>query len=171
MAKRRGPGRPRTQAGSGEESIYAILRRIDQRLLKLGLTDRAASVATNMSRDLLHSIRKQARKGTQHGMNVTTLHALARVLQTSPEWLSLGTGPEDISSNGNAHTPAPIQPSPQTLRGRARRARTVVDEALAHKRALADRIRRWVYESVAANRIDSSIADELMRMTYETNNN
>ena len=78
-----------------------MLRRIDQRLKRMQLTDRGASIAAGLSPDQIRSMRRQYKAGTQHGASTRTIAQLAVALRTSPEWLMSGTGPEEREAAGS----------------------------------------------------------------------
>lgn len=74
-------------------SAAAILKRIDQRLLALDMTENYASEQAG-SRDTIRSIRKNVKNGVQRGVSTATLERLAPVLETTAEWLTTGVGHE-----------------------------------------------------------------------------
>lgn len=76
--------------------LPAILQRIEQRLNALNLTANVASQRAGKP-DAIRNIRRAVRDNRRGGVTVTTLAALAPVLQTSPGWLL--TGAPDISTN------------------------------------------------------------------------
>lgn len=107
MKKRRGdePGRRKRRtvepiriSSQDPEHLSNVLRRIDRRQRSLGLTDRATSMLTGMSPELLRSIRKQFRQGVQHNISPTTLVLLSNALQTTPHWLRREEGPEQVAT-------------------------------------------------------------------------
>jgi Peptidase S24-like len=81
-----------------EQDRPPIMDRIDRRLRRLGLTDRAASIAAGRSADLIRTIRRQHLTGRQHGVSMGTLVNLAKVLRTTPQWLIDGTEPEELAN-------------------------------------------------------------------------
>ena len=89
------------------DDLGSILRRIDRRLEKVGLTDKQAGLAAGMSSDTIRSARRQYDGGKQHGMARKTLIALAKPLQCNAEWLTSGAGPEE----GNDNVPASAHPA------------------------------------------------------------
>lgn len=78
-----------------------LLKRIDQRLAALGLTERAASLQAKKGPDTIRNIRRAVKKGEPYDPRAGTIEALAPVLRTTAEWLIHGTGPEQIG-NGEA---------------------------------------------------------------------
>lgn len=87
-----------------------ILDRIDARLNKLGLSDRAAALASGKSEDLIRDMRRglEGKKGGVKGAKVESLLALAPVLQTTLNWLATGEGPEDNAEVLPPSTSVPI---------------------------------------------------------------
>ena len=88
-----------------------VLERIDGRLGKTRLSDRAAALASGMGEDLIRDMRRGAdgrKKGGVKGTKVESLLALAPVLQTSFLWLATGEGPENIEDVMPPSTPVPI---------------------------------------------------------------
>lgn len=81
-----------------EFSANEIIKRIDQRLKALDLSENKASVRSGLSRDAIRSIRRNARSGVQRGVSTETLRKLARGLETTPEWLigGVGSGSADV---------------------------------------------------------------------------
>lgn len=75
--------------------LGGIIQRIERRLAILGLSPRAASVAAGLSPDAIRGIRRQFNSGIQKGISTRTVRALAVTLQTTPEWLLTGLGPEN----------------------------------------------------------------------------
>jgi SOS-response transcriptional repressor LexA len=67
-----------------------ILRRIDERLAALSLSDRSASLASGAGPDLIRDWRRNPALP-----RLDSLAALATPLQTRPEWLAYGAGPQD----------------------------------------------------------------------------
>lgn len=96
-------------------SANEVIRRIDQRIEALGLTENKASVKSGLSRDAIRSIRRNAKSGRQRGVSTETLQKLAPALETTPEWLMRGVGPESI---GMEEDPVPFDPKqlPRTVR-------------------------------------------------------
>lgn len=86
----------------GDESLGAIIKRIDRKLLRGGLSDRAASLAAGHSADLIRAMRRQYRLDKVKGISPRVLRNLAVAFQTTPEWLRLGQGPEDVAAVGAA---------------------------------------------------------------------
>lgn len=80
-------------------SLSAILRRINQRLDRLGLSDRAASMAAGLSPGLIRSMRRQCEAGSQHSMTLRTVQQLATALYTTSVWLQTGAGDEEEIAN------------------------------------------------------------------------
>jgi len=69
-----------------------VLRRIEQRLRALKLTETAASRLAGKP-DAIRNIRRGVEEG-RDGVSTKTLAALAPVLETTVSWLSEGAGPE-----------------------------------------------------------------------------
>lgn len=80
--------------------LAEILRRIDRRLQRLEISDRAASLAAGLSASQIRTMRRQYRSGLQHGASIRTIAKLAVALRTTPEWLLSGTGAEEPAANG-----------------------------------------------------------------------
>ena len=126
MKKTKPRGRPTGSAPdgdfpkAGDESLGATIKRIDRKLLQHGLTDRGASVAAGHSADLIRQMRRQHQVGTQHGISPRVLVNLAKVFQTSPEWLLRGHGAEVVE--GADEAPAAIAAA-NSRAGRGNRAR------------------------------------------------
>lgn len=70
-----------------------IRTRLKQRLTLTGKTARAASIAAGYN---THFLQKYL-SGETSSLSAEALLALADVLETSPEWLLLGRGPEDLA--------------------------------------------------------------------------
>jgi SOS-response transcriptional repressor LexA len=92
-----------TAQQTGRGKLGEMLKRIDQRLREVNMSDRAASLAAGLSAAQLRTMRRQYFHGTQHGVSVRTITGLARALRTTPEWLMSGTGPQE-TANGIAQT-------------------------------------------------------------------
>lgn len=86
--------------------VSAILDRIDDRLNKVGLTAKAASIAAGLSPHCITGIRKQWRRGLQHSVGQPVLIALARPLRTTPNWLLAGMGQEEADTHADLIEPA-----------------------------------------------------------------
>jgi hypothetical protein len=84
---------------SGNDYLGAILSRIDQRLQRERITDRAASLRAGLSAGQIRSMRRQHRLGQQRGASLHTMTRLAAALNTTPEWLTSGIGPEERRPN------------------------------------------------------------------------
>ncbi|TDT94897.1 phage repressor protein C with HTH and peptisase S24 domain [Azorhizobium sp. AG788] len=67
-----------------------FLRRVSERLRTLGITERQAGVRAG-SPSLLRVIRNGLQRGTQRGINTTSLKRIADALETTPDWLLTGT--------------------------------------------------------------------------------
>ena len=70
--------------------LNEIVKRIDERLVALGLSATAASVAAGLSEDAIRNMKRKVRDGVRAGVSTTTLAALAPVLQTDVEFLLRG---------------------------------------------------------------------------------
>jgi SOS-response transcriptional repressor LexA len=86
---------------SSMSDLGSIIARIEKRLTALGLSPRAASVASGMSPDAIRTIRRQHTRGVQKGISTRTAHALAVTLQTTPEWLLSELGPESSDTQAS----------------------------------------------------------------------
>jgi hypothetical protein len=82
--------------------LGAILSRIDRRLVHEKLSARAACLKAGLSAGQIKTMRRQHRMKLQHGISNRTLTSLAEALNTTPEWLSSGVGPEERAPNGVA---------------------------------------------------------------------
>jgi SOS-response transcriptional repressor LexA len=78
------------------ERLNDFLNRIEQRRQQLGLSERRAAVKAGLSPSQIRTMRRQWREGKQRGASVRTVAGLAQALQTTPEWLISGTGPEEV---------------------------------------------------------------------------
>jgi hypothetical protein len=83
-----------------DDFLGAILGRIDQRLLQQKLSARAACLSAGLSAGQIKTMRRQHRMKLQHGVSNKTLTGLARALNTTPEWLTSGAGPEELAPDG-----------------------------------------------------------------------
>lgn len=80
----------------GVGDLGDILKRIDKRMAVTGWrSDRALSLATGLSGDLIRSMRKQWAQGRQRGVMFSSLEALAGPLKTNPFWLLNAEGDEN----------------------------------------------------------------------------
>jgi len=70
--------------------MHAVVRRINERLKKVGLSARAAGLKAGLSGDVIHSLRKQVKSGVQHSIHEYTVRKLAEPLQTRVEYLLHG---------------------------------------------------------------------------------
>src|SRR4029077_13336127 len=75
--------------------LSAFLKRIEQRRQELGLSERKTAVVARLSPSQIRTMRRQMQEGKQRGVSVRTIGGLAQALQTTPEWLILGTGPKE----------------------------------------------------------------------------
>ena len=108
-----------TKVTAGRTPAHDILGRIDHRLQKVHLSDRAASLAAGASADLIRSARRQQRTGKVHSISRRSLEALAVPLRTNVEWLEYGTGQEErMDANQRAAATGVVDASPR--RGMAR---------------------------------------------------
>lgn len=69
-----------------------ILKRIDQRLDALGLTESVASKNAGLSDSAIRNVRRAVKSGKDQGVSTRTLELLAPVLKTSVGWLTTGEG-------------------------------------------------------------------------------
>lgn len=77
----------------------AILKRIDQRLQAVGISGEAASMLAGKSEKLIGNMRKAVREKRPFDPRSGSLDSLARVLNTTPEWLQHGRGPEVVMAD------------------------------------------------------------------------
>lgn len=78
--------------------VEAVLRRIERRLAKLGLTEYSAAVKAGLSKDAIRNMRRtiEGKDRSRRGdVAAKTVEALAPVLETTPEWLMWEVGPEE----------------------------------------------------------------------------
>ena len=68
---------------------------LENRLEKRGLTAHAAAIRAGLSPSQIGTMRRQYELGQQHGVSIRTVAKLAAALDTTPEWLLSGTGPEE----------------------------------------------------------------------------
>jgi SOS-response transcriptional repressor LexA len=95
---------PREQAAKFREMADAlgeIIKRIEQRRLKLGMSERAAAVQAGLSPSQIRTMRRQHLEGKQRGASARTIAQLARALRTTPEWLMSGTGQVELAPAAN----------------------------------------------------------------------
>ena len=69
-----------------------ILARIDERQADLGITDRALSIAAEMSSDGVRNWRRRVKRGETVSASMANLVAVALVLDVPTEWLVEGRG-------------------------------------------------------------------------------
>jgi hypothetical protein len=87
------PDEPYVNFGqSTEMNLAAVLKRIEQRLQALSLSDNRASELAKKP-DAIRNIRRALKQGRK-GVNAGTLVALAPVLQVTPAWLMSGDNNE-----------------------------------------------------------------------------
>jgi hypothetical protein len=105
--------------GVAGNDLDAILRRIDRRLKKLKLSDRAASLAAGFSADLIRNMRRRYQRDARTSATTRALNNLAEPLKTSPEWLARGTGPEETNrlARADAQPPAAVDGIVLRVRG------------------------------------------------------
>jgi SOS-response transcriptional repressor LexA len=97
---------------SMSDDLGTILKRIDRRLKAVSMTDRAASVAAELSPDAIRSLRRQYSEGKQKTVTLRTLTALAVPLKTTSAWLSSGVGNETLTFfGGHGGASEPPEPS------------------------------------------------------------
>jgi transcriptional regulator with XRE-family HTH domain len=78
------------------ERLSDFLNRIEQRRQQLGFSERRAAVEAGLSPSQIRTMWRQWRQGKQRGASARTVAGLAQALQTTPEWLISGTGPEEV---------------------------------------------------------------------------
>ena len=91
-----------------DDFLGLLISRIDQRLERENLSARAASVKAGLSPGQIKTMRRQHRLKLQHGVSRKTLTQLARVLNTTPEWLTSGIGPEERAPSKFAGQPSAL---------------------------------------------------------------
>jgi SOS-response transcriptional repressor LexA len=74
--------------------VHDILRRVERRLLALGISASAAGQMAGAP-DAIRNLQRAAKDASRQGITTTTLMKLAPVLRTSVEWLLEGKGPEE----------------------------------------------------------------------------
>jgi hypothetical protein len=77
-----------------------IFRRIERRRIRTvvegkPLTERRLSVIAGLSPDFVRSARRNNAAGKQKGISLEVATKLAKVLNTTPEWIMHGVGPEE----------------------------------------------------------------------------
>lgn len=78
--------------------IEDVLRRIDERLKVVRLTESAAAKRAGLSADAIRNIRRAVKNGNLGvGLSTRTLIKLAPVLQSTPEWILEGSGESEDS--------------------------------------------------------------------------
>ena len=88
------------------DSLKEIVRRIEHRLDVLGIKAATASRQAGLSGSAIYNLQRGARgKIPTKGGNAATFTALARVLQTSSNWLTTGEGLEELDSEELATRP------------------------------------------------------------------
>jgi transcriptional regulator with XRE-family HTH domain len=90
------------------DQLSGFLRRVAQRRQELGLSERKAAVVARLSPSQIRTMRRQMREGKQRGVSIRTIDGLAQALQTTPEWLILGTGQKELTKEA---VPENHQPS------------------------------------------------------------
>jgi len=73
----------------------SLAQRIAQRLQKLGLSERQASLKAGLSDSYLRNIRE----GKSTAPRIDTLEKIAQILETTSSWLISGEGPESQAEN------------------------------------------------------------------------
>ena len=91
----------------GQIDLREFLRRLENRLKICQLTAHAAAIRAGLSPSQIGTMRRQHELGQQHGVSIRTVAKLAAVLDTTPEWLLSGTGPEEAHQAGVQETPQP----------------------------------------------------------------
>ena len=91
----------------GQIDLREFLRRLENRLKRCRLTAHAAAIRAGLSPSQIGTMRRQHELGQQHGVSIRTVAKLAAVLDTTPEWLLSGTGPEEAHQAGVQETPQP----------------------------------------------------------------
>jgi transcriptional regulator with XRE-family HTH domain len=71
-------------------SSAGMADRIKERLAQLNLSPRAASLASGCGPDAIRNILRAADSGREYFPRADMLYSLAKVLQTSPDWLMTG---------------------------------------------------------------------------------
>ena len=74
-----------------------LYERIEQKLSDLKMSARAASLASGKGSDVIRNLQRAVRSNSEFEFRTGTLEALANVLQTSPEWLLSGSGPDIVT--------------------------------------------------------------------------
>lgn len=77
--------------------MNAVLDRIRTRLAATGMSESAAARAATGSPDTIRNYRRDVKAGKDRSFNTGNLQALARVLQTTEQWLLTGEGAETAS--------------------------------------------------------------------------
>ena len=81
--------------------LETILKRVEERLQALSLTETAAAKLAGHP-DAIKNLRRAAKgKSGRKGISTDTLFALAPVLQTTPGWLLDGSGQQDVRFNAD----------------------------------------------------------------------
>ena len=86
------------------DQLSDFLKRIEQRRQELGFSERRTAVEARLSPSQIRTMRRQWREGKQRGVSVRTVAGLAQALQTTPEWLISGTGPEEVIAESAARS-------------------------------------------------------------------
>jgi transcriptional regulator with XRE-family HTH domain len=89
------------------ERLSDFFNRIEQRRQQLGYSERRAAVKAGLSPSQIRTMRRQWRLGKQRSASVRTVAGLAQALQTTPEWLISGTGPEQVIAEARRGPAAP----------------------------------------------------------------
>jgi phage repressor protein C with HTH and peptisase S24 domain len=95
--------------------LRAVVARIDERLLAVGMSSAAASKAAGLSADAIRNLKRAVATDAKRGVSLTTIAALAPVLGTSAAWLSDG---------------APQDAAPRTVAAPATRITSIPDLAI-----------------------------------------
>jgi transcriptional regulator with XRE-family HTH domain len=82
------------------DQLSDFLKRIEQRRQELGFSERRTAVEARLSPSQIRTMRRQMQEGKQRGVSIRTIGGLAQALQTTPEWLISGMGPEEVIAKG-----------------------------------------------------------------------
>jgi len=94
--------------GYNVEMLDDILKRIDQRLEALGLSESRAAIMAGLSNSTIRDIRRKVKIGDiDRGVSTKTLAALAPVLETTVAWLAEGVS-SDSEAIGVNRTDVPL---------------------------------------------------------------
>ncbi len=92
-----------------EYEIEDILRRIEARLMELGISESEAGLKVG-NKDIITGVRRGLRHRNQQSITTQKLHKIAKALGTSADWLLTGGGPAGTATPTPLDTATPPAP-------------------------------------------------------------